>query len=413
MNFTWIKRVKLYHHYFKDVRCFYDEVYMCLVDNSQLIECLLFNHKVAHCTDRNYCENGGRCLENKQAGQVQFACVCPECHYGSFCQLTMTQYSLTLDSMLGQEILTDMPLDQQKIFIKIILAVVVLIFFVGIASNICSTVTFYDIQIRSHGCGYYLLILSISSQISLIVFGCRFVYLLISQMTIIPNRQLLNVSCILLDFLLQLSISFCDWLSSCVACERTASAIKGVNFNKKLSIRMVKFVIPMLLISLILMFIHQVFSRELISDPRSDDRLWCVVKFPRRWLQTYNAAMNLFNSVVPFLINLISAILLLINFSRTKQKAAKKKYITVFKEQVKEHKELIISPIVMISFKLPMLIVILIIKCIKSQWELYLSTTCYFLALVPLLATFAIFVLPAPSYVKIFNTKRNKLFKRL
>ena len=412
MNFRWSKRAKLYHHYFRDVRCFFDEVYMCLVDRDQQIDCLLFDHKVAHCTDRNYCENGGRCLQSKQGGQIQFACVCPECHYGLFCQLTMTQYSLTLDSMLGQEIITDAPLHQQKIFIKIILALVVLIFVVGMASNICSTLTLYDENIQSCGCGCYLFIFSVASQISLVLFSYRFFYLLISQITIISNRQFLNISCLLLDFLLQVSISFCDWLSACVACERTVSVIKGINFNRKSSVRMVKFVSSTLLICLILTSIHQVFGRELIPDPRSDDRLWCVVKFSKGWLATYNTVMNMFNSIVPFVINFISAILLLITFSRSKQKTAKMKYTIVLQRQIIEHKDLFISPIIMVSCKLPMLIVVLVIKCIKSKWELYLSTACYLLALVPLLATFGVFILPAPSYMKVFSTKRIRLLKR-
>lgn len=170
MNFTWTKRVKLYHHYFQDVRCFFDEVYMCLVDRFQLIECLNFNHNVTDCTDRNYCENGGRCLQDTQTGYLQFVCVCPECHYGLFCQLTMTQYSLTLDTMIGQEIMTDVSLSGQKPMIKITLALVIIMLVVGMTSNICSTLTFSHAHIRNVGCGYYLLVLSIANQITLSVF---------------------------------------------------------------------------------------------------------------------------------------------------------------------------------------------------------------------------------------------------
>lgn len=412
MNLTWIKRVKFYHIYFKKVRCFYDELYMCFVDRDLLIDCLLFNHEVADCTDRNYCENGGRCLQKKQGGQVHSACVCPECHYGSFCQLTMTRYSLTLDSMFGQEIITDASLSQQKLFIKIMFTFVVLIFFIGITSNVCSTLTFLHRDIRRTGCGCYLLTLSIASQISLAIFICRFIYLLMSQMTTIPNGQFLSITCILFDFLLQLSISFCDWLSTCVACERVVSVLKGITFDKPLSARVVKFIIPALLIGLILTSIHQVFNRELISDPRLENRLWCVIKLPVGWLRTYDVVMNLLNSILPFLINLISAILLLVAFSHTKRKVAKKNYLNILKKQIREHKDLIVSPVMMISCKLPLLIVILIIQCIKSKWQLYLSTACYFLSLVPLLATFPIFILTAPSYLKTFSTMRIKVFRR-
>ncbi|UJR12458.1 hypothetical protein I4U23_016634 [Adineta vaga] len=413
MNLSWIKRIKFYHIYFQDVRCFFDEIYICLVDRDQLIDCLLFNHEVMDCIDHNYCENGGRCLDNKRVDQIQFACVCPECHYGMFCQLTMTQYSLTLDSILGQEILTDVFFYQQKPFVKILLTFVILLFFIGINSNLFSLLTFSHIQIRSTGCGFYLLVLSIVSQISLIIFLSRFIYLLISQMTILTNRQFLNISCKLFDFLLQLSISLCDWLSACVACERTVRVLRGIHFDEALSFRMVKFVVPILLISLLLLSIHQVFSNELIPDPRSDERLWCVIKFPLPWLQTYNAMMNLFKIIVPFLINLISAVILLINLSKVKKKTGKITYANILKKQFMKHKDLILSPIAMIIFKLPMLIIILAIKCIKYRWQLYVTTLCYFLSFIPVTATFIIFVLPAASYIQIFIDKWKKLFKRV
>lgn len=93
----------------------------------------------------------------------------------------------------------------------------------------------------------------------------------------------------------------------------------------------------------VMALIHQIFTWELISDPCSDDRLWCVVKFPRAWLETFNTVMNLLTTIVPFLVNLFSAIVILINFFRTKQKAVKKRYLSVLKIQIKEHQDLIVN----------------------------------------------------------------------
>jgi len=188
--------------------------------------------------------------------------------------------------------------------------------------------------------------------------------------------------------------------------------MKGIDFNKALSVRMVKVVVPTLIVSLTITSIHQVFSRELITDPRIDERLWCVMKLSKSWLKKYYFTMNLANSIVPFLINLISAVLLLINLSRIKQRTTSKGYINALKKQVKTHKDLIISPILIISCKLPILILILVIKCIKYKWQLYLLTACYFMAFIPLIATFATFILPSPTYIKIFNTRRERLHNR-
>ncbi len=157
---------------------------------------------------------------------------------------------------------------------------------------------------------------------------------------------------------------------------------------------------------------HQAFIRELIPDPRSDERLWCVVKFPKNWLQRYNTVMSLFNSIVPFLINLISAVVLLVSFIRTRQKVAKKTYLSILKEQAETHKDLIVSPILVIICKLPIIIIAIIIKCIKYKWHLYFSAACYFVALIPMTAMFFIFIIPSTLYCQIFKSKIAKIFKR-
>jgi hypothetical protein len=61
----WLKRIKFYHLYMKNVKSFYDKEYMCLVDKNGFPDCLVYNHNVANCTERNYCQNGGRCLQRK------------------------------------------------------------------------------------------------------------------------------------------------------------------------------------------------------------------------------------------------------------------------------------------------------------------------------------------------------------
>ncbi|CAF1560483.1 unnamed protein product, partial [Didymodactylos carnosus] len=86
-----------------------------------------------------------------------------------------------------------------------------------------------------------------------------------------PGTQI-NIRDNLQEFLPSLSISFCDWLFACIAIERATSVIKGIQFNKALSVRMAKFVIPTLIVGLIFTLIHKVFTRELIPDPRIDER---------------------------------------------------------------------------------------------------------------------------------------------
>jgi len=413
LSFPWLKRVKLYHKYFKHVKCFYDEVYFCVIDHNQLPECFLFNHAQSNCSsDRQYCENGGRCFQRKRFGQLNFACVCPECIAGSFCQLNMEQFSLTLESMFGRIILVDQSFAKQPLFIKIITSLIALLFLFGLISNFTSILTFFHPKIRQCGVGHYLLILSIVSQLTLAIFAARFVYMLISQIMIIQNKQLLSLSCTLFDSILSLFVAICDWLTACIACERVATIIKGTNFDKSLSVRSLKIVIPLLIIFLILISSHHPFNRVLIADPRDDTRLWCVIKYRYPWLQLYDVILNIIISFVPFLINLISAIIILVKLAHTKQRVGDKKtYVGILLGQIQRHKDLLLSPFVMIIFKLPLFIVKLSITCIKSDQQFYISVAAYLISYVPLAATFIIFITPARMYYEIFVEKRKQLFK--
>ncbi len=82
----------------KDVKYFYDEAYMCLIDKIGLPDCLIYNHNVANCSDRKISRNDGQCLQRKRLGQLDYVCICPQCTGGAFCQIQMREYSLTLEN---------------------------------------------------------------------------------------------------------------------------------------------------------------------------------------------------------------------------------------------------------------------------------------------------------------------------
>ncbi len=313
MSYVWLKRIKFYHRYLKNTRCFYDENYMCLANEFGLPECYNFNHGVANCTDRNYCLNDGRCIQQLERGRLIFSCICSDCFHGSFCQISMSTYTLTIDSILGQVILVDTPITQQPLIVKIFIGIIAMIFIFGLFSNYCSLQIFRHPNIQSYGCGHYFVALTIVNQIGIIMFVCRFIYLLVGQISLIENRLFLSISCAIFDTIVQYFLSSSDWLIGCIACERTVSVIKRTRFNKRQSVRASKFVIIFLFLLLLLLSIHQIFNRQLISDPRIENRLWCVIQFRYIWLQRYDTIINFFHSIIPFIINVISAILL-INF---------------------------------------------------------------------------------------------------
>jgi hypothetical protein len=167
---------------------------------------------------------------------------------------------------------------------------------------------------------------------------------------------------------------------------------------------MVKFVIPILFIGAILTSVHNIFNHGLIADPRADDRFWCVIEYKQPWLRTYTISIDLLNTFIPFCINLICGIVLIVSLSTTRKRVVtKERYRTIIISQSRQHKDLLVGPFTIIITKLPLVIASLVIKCISEQWHIYLSLFAYCLSLMPLISTFLIFVLPSDSYMKKFK----------
>lgn len=403
---SWLKRIKFYPYYLKHLKCFHDEIYMCFVDKYEFPQCLIYNHNEMNCTTKNACVNDGLCVQSKKLSENEFVCICPECTSGEFCQIQLTEFSITLDSVIAQIIRTDVSLNDQPITIKILLVLISLMLMIGFISNGFSYLVFRHKEIRQMGCGYYLSTLSIMNLVTILIFIARIVFLITSQILIISNITFLTISCRIFDFFLQMCISFCDWLHTCIACERAVTALKGASFNKKRSTRMVKFILPILSIQVILTALHQVFNHDLTEDPKFNLRVWCVIKYPRSWLRTYDIYISIFNNVVPFLINIICGIILMVALTLDRKRVAKKQpYRTIFLSKIMQHKDLLIAPSTMIITKLPLLIVSFSIRCMNKQWHIYLSLSAYSLSLLPLVATLMIFVWPANSYMEKFKER--------
>jgi hypothetical protein len=164
--------------------------------------------------------------------------------------------------------------------------------------------------------------------------------------------------------------------------------------------------IPLLFIILTLSSCHQLFSRHLINDPRNDARRWCLIKYQYQWIQTYDITIRLINCTIPFLVNFVSTIILLVAYTQTKHRANNNQnYSIILAEQVRQHKHLIITPLIMITFKLPLFIVQITFKCIVFPWQLYTSIIVYLISYIPLATTFILFVYFSPSYYKLFLDK--------
>jgi hypothetical protein len=278
----------------------------------------------------------------------------------------------------------------------------------GLLDSILSMMTFKGKVIREVGCGLYLLGSSITTLFTMIMFGLKFLILLLAQMTIITNRSFLLFQCHSIDFLLRVGLYMGQWLNACVASERAYTIIKGASFSKETSKRTAKFVIILLVIVNFGTSIHDPISRRLIDEESNDydddvKRTWCIVNYGSV-LQVYNSMINTIHFLGPFMINLISSIILITKKSRQQANIHKQRaYKEILIEQLQQNKHLLTAPIVLVILALPRLIITFVSKCMKSSNDSWLFLTGYFISFVPPMLTFIVFILPSKFYKKEFR----------
>ncbi|CAF1102925.1 unnamed protein product [Adineta steineri] len=159
----------------------------------------------------------------------------------------------------------------------------------------------------------YLLGSSITTLIIIFLFPLKFWIHIFAQISQISNGSFLNIQCTLLDYFLRIFIHIDQWLNACVACERAITVVEGARFSKKKSKKVTKFIILLFLILNIFTFIHEPLYRHLIDEideDKNEKRIWCVDNYSSK-LQIYNSVITTFQFFASFIINFISAFILI------------------------------------------------------------------------------------------------------
>jgi hypothetical protein len=409
-----LRRIKYYHlpcqTHSSNLSCFYDDIHFCLCydfGQQRLANCFNFDHNMTfNCLGQSECENDAQCLQDHPECPTRSVCICPPCHYGRRCQFSTNGFGLSLDAILGYHILPNLSLADQPFIIKISLALTIIFMVTGLINGILSLITFKNRIVCGVGCGLYLLGSSITTLLTMIMFGLKFFILLHAQMVIISNRSFLSFQCHSIDFFLRICLNMDQWLNACVAIERAYITMKGARFDKKKSKRTAKFIIIILFITNVLTCIHDPIYRHLIDEENDDDnlrRIWCIVKYERS-LEIYNSAMHILHFLGPFMINLISTIILIKKKSHQQSMIyPEQTYREHLHEQYRQHKHLLTAPILLIILALPRLIITFISKCMQSANDSWLFLVGYFISFIPPMLTFVVFILPSKFYRKEFH----------
>jgi hypothetical protein len=289
--------------------------------------------------------------------------------------------------------------------VQVSVALTIIITIAGLLNGVLSLMTFKNKEPQDIGCDLYLFGSSITILFIMTMFALKFWILIVAQMTYSTNRSFLNFQCISIDFLLRIGLNMDQWLSGCVAAERAITTLKGIHFDKKKSRQMAKYIIVSLLFLTMITTIHDPIRRRLIYDGNDDEekRIWCVVIYSSG-LQVYNSIMNLFHFIVPFGINLLSAIFIIKATARVRNRIyPQQNHQQILRRQIQRHSRILIAPFVLIILAIPRLILSLASGCMKSIDDAWLFLIGYYISFLSTLLTFVVFVLPSKTYRKKFR----------
>jgi hypothetical protein len=277
-----------------------------------------------------------------------------------------------------------------------------IIFVAGLINSVLSILTFRTKQSREIGCGIYLLASSITSLLTVTIFTVKFWFLVLTQINPSISRSVLRGGCISFEFILKVCLYTDNWFNGCVALERSMTVYKGVNFNKMLSKRIARWTIIILPLFIMISIIHEPLYRDLFDDT-DEQRFWCVFQYSFS-VQIYNTIILLFHFLGPFCANLFSALFIIFAGARRRAVTHKRQtYNQHLRQQFKEHKNLIISPIVLVILTIPRLIISFSSGCVKVSYNAWLYLLGYLVSFIPSMSIFFVFVLPSEFYKEQFK----------
>ena len=409
-----LKRIKYYHLPCKErigLVCFYDDVHLCLCTRDRQANCLEFDHKMTYdFQGSNFCENQGHCFQDDPECPTSAICACRQCHFGSRCQFSTKGSTLSLDIILGYHIHPKTGMSQQPFIVKVTIVLVLAFFLIGMVNSLLAFQTFKGYETRRVGCGAYLFVSSTVSMMIMILVTLKCSLLVAAQIGSIRNRSFLFIQCLSLDYLIRLGLNTTDWLSAFVAIERSVNVLQGIKFDKAKSKQMANRMVLMIVLCTGSTYLCDPFYRYL-ADDEDEQRLWCLTRYSSS-VQLFDWLLNIFHFAFPFSINCISASIIIITAARTRSKSQKtRSFEEHLRQQLKNHKHLLISPAILIVLAFPRLILSFLSGCMESARDSWFYLVGYFISFIPPMMTFVVFVLPSDVYKEEFHASMKRLWE--
>ncbi|CAF1657006.1 unnamed protein product [Adineta ricciae] len=344
------------------------------------------------------------------------------CVIGDQCKLHYKSIGLTLDDILYEELRKNSTLSEQIFSVKLTAALTILMFIAGLINSLFSFTTFQNKETQKVGCGLYLLISSITSFLTVVMFVIKYWFVLLTQINDVTSVSIHRGGCKSIEPILKLFLYFDGWLNGCVAVERAFHVFKGVTFDKRKSKVVAQWVIVILPLCISGTLMHEfiyrdVFSYQIARNTTFENGtevvgtrryVWCVTGYSPS-VQNYNTVILFFHLLGPFVANLFSALFIILGAARQRSKAQSNRSMKMhIREQISEHRQLLISPIVLLLLSIPRLVISLLPGCVNASEKLWLYLGAYFISFVPSILIFVIFVVPSELYMKTFKESITK-----
>ena len=352
------------------------------------------------------------------------------CIIGDQCNLYAKGIGLTINDILRNQIQPNTSFGNQSTLIQSAVGITMIMFLIGFINGIFSFITFRNKELRRVGCVLYLLASSVTSLLTITMFTIKFWFVILIQLYSTVNTSILRTDCVFIGPILKVCLHLDGWLNACVAIERAVNVAKGVKFNKTKSKYVAKWIIFIIPILIIITIIHEPAHHELFEHTtqkykfannnltvnmsiETEHNLLCVIRYSRS-VQTYNTFTLFFHLLLPFVANLCSALFIIFGTARLRSGAKKNQ---TFKahiiKQMKEHKQLLISPVILLILAVPRLILSLISGCVDPSSNPWLYLCGYFISYTPPMLIFVVFILPSELYTKTFKEEITKWLQRI
>lgn len=393
--------------------CFRDWNYLCICDiDYYRVECFGYNRSIDQCS---VCLSNGYCLKGELNDKSDFLCLCQRCYHGQMCQYSTEFMSFTLDSLIVKDLQTN-----RQVSVGIYISAAILIFLFGLFNNVNSFLTFIRPKPRQMVVGNYLLIISVVDQCSLLLLFFKVIHIILgSNGTLYQYTNLNLYSCKSVSYLLSVVTRMTYWLTSLITIERLFLVFFPISSKLKDPRRIL---VLCILVTLCLfgMHIHEVMYYTIIADysDKSLNVTLCVTDYTQSSILNYNRANVFIHYLIPFLIQIISITILIIQVACNRARITgnhQQTFFNLLMRQLKTQKEQYITPSIIVLSSLPQTILSFSYACIelKQSWQRYTLLTTYFLSYLPQMLGYILYVLPSTTYSEEFRqTPIGKRFLR-